>query len=242
MRPASRKNCEAKRSLRNEAISASEQKPACEAFMVRSTLCDSFRMALTSLSSCTLSCPSLPSADSNTRTLSSTNVMSIPHTAATSVAASVKNTRCIGVRIVPLIGRKHHPEHLGRESPTQRHTPLRCHSSNSALGTEDRNHPANGRNWWPNALRIGESAGASTSFLRRYSSAAFNIAARLRSTSSFVVAQDETLIRIAVCPCHLVDPHQQVPSAWRRSMVRNVRSAEPKETNTWLMTTSFSTS
>ena len=91
-------------------------------------------MALTSLSSCTLSCPSLPSADSNTRTLSSTNVMSIPHTAATSVAASVKNTRCIGVRIVPLIGRKHHPEHLGRESPTQRHIPLRCQQAIALWG------------------------------------------------------------------------------------------------------------
>ena len=38
------------------------------------------------------------------------------------------------------------------------------------------------------------------------------IASRLRSTSSLVVAQLETLIRIAAWPCHWVPPHQQVPS------------------------------
>jgi hypothetical protein len=38
------------------------------------------------------------------------------------------------------------------------------------------------------------------------------MAAALRSTSSFVVAQLDTLIRIADCPCHCVPPHQQVPS------------------------------
>jgi hypothetical protein len=32
------------------------------------------------------------------------------------------------------------------------------------------------------------------------------------STSSSVVAQDETLMRMAVRPCHTVPPHQQVPS------------------------------
>jgi hypothetical protein len=40
------------------------------------------------------------------------------------------------------------------------------------------------------------------------------IAVTLRSTSSSVVAQLDTLIRIAVCPCHCVPPHQQVPSFW----------------------------
>jgi len=39
------------------------------------------------------------------------------------------------------------------------------------------------------------------------------IAATLRSTSSSVVAQQETEIRIAVCPCQIVPAHQQVPSA-----------------------------
>src|SRR6266545_1075165 len=38
------------------------------------------------------------------------------------------------------------------------------------------------------------------------------MASRLRSISASVVAQDETLIRIAVCPCQTVPPHQQVPS------------------------------
>ena len=39
------------------------------------------------------------------------------------------------------------------------------------------------------------------------------IASRLFSTSSAVVAQDDTLIRIAGQPCHTVVPHQQAPSA-----------------------------
>src|SRR6516164_9128874 len=38
------------------------------------------------------------------------------------------------------------------------------------------------------------------------------IASTLRSTSSSVVAQHDTLMRIAVCPCHCVPPHQHVPS------------------------------
>jgi hypothetical protein len=38
------------------------------------------------------------------------------------------------------------------------------------------------------------------------------IAAALRSTSSSVVAQLDTLMRIAACPCHCVPPHQHVPS------------------------------
>jgi hypothetical protein len=39
------------------------------------------------------------------------------------------------------------------------------------------------------------------------------IAAALFSTSSRVVCQDETLIRIASRPCQTVPPHQQVPSS-----------------------------
>ena len=40
------------------------------------------------------------------------------------------------------------------------------------------------------------------------------MAATLRSTSSSVVAQDETLILIAALPCQKEPPHQQVPSRW----------------------------
>jgi hypothetical protein len=43
--------------------------------------------------------------------------------------------------------------------------------------------------------------------------AAAKIASRLFDTSRSVVAQDETLIRIALRPFHTVPPHQQVPSA-----------------------------
>ncbi len=45
-----------------------------------------------------------------------------------------------------------------------------------------------------------------------YFEAARNITSKLISTSSSVVAQEHTLIRMAVCPCHLVPPIQQVPS------------------------------
>lgn len=48
----------------------------------------------------------------------------------------------------------------------------------------------------------------------RTSSATRTMAARLRSTSSSVVAHDDTLMRMAVCPCHTVPPTQHVPSAW----------------------------
>ena len=41
------------------------------------------------------------------------------------------------------------------------------------------------------------------------------MAARLRSTSSSVVAHEETLMRIAVRPCQTVGPHQHVPSCCR---------------------------
>ena len=37
-----------------------------------------------------------------------------------------------------------------------------------------------------------------------------SIASKLFSTSASVVAHDDTLIRIAVCPCQTVAPHQQV--------------------------------
>jgi hypothetical protein len=45
-------------------------------------------------------------------------------------------------------------------------------------------------------------------------------ASRLCSTSSSVVAQDDTLIRMAVCPCQTVPPHQQVPSSWISEITR----------------------
>src|SRR5207244_7102527 len=63
-------------------------------------------------------------------------------------------------------------------------------------------------------------------------SAILRIAARLRSTSSSVVAQLETLIRIAVLPCHWVPPNQQVPSSCTPAMIRRVSSALPKPTST----------
>jgi hypothetical protein len=44
------------------------------------------------------------------------------------------------------------------------------------------------------------------------------MASRLRSTSAAVVAQEETLMRIAVLPCQTVPPHQQVPSSCTRRM------------------------
>jgi hypothetical protein len=62
-----------------------------------------------------------------------------------------------------------------------------------------------------------------------------------RSTSSSVVAQEHTLMRIAVWPCQTVPPHQQVPSRWIPAITRRVRSGSPKDTSTWFSTTSFST-
>jgi len=41
-------------------------------------------------------------------------------------------------------------------------------------------------------------------------------ASKLLSTSSSVVAHDDTLMRMAARPCQTVPPHQQVPSACRR--------------------------
>ena len=58
------------------------------------------------------------------------------------------------------------------------------------------------------------------------------MASRLRSTSTAVVAQEATLMRMAVRPCQVVGPHQQVPSCWIRSITRSVVPASPKETST----------
>ena len=66
------------------------------------------------------------------------------------------------------------------------------------------------------------------------------IASRLRSTSSSVVAHEETLMRIAVRPCQTVPPHQQVPSACSAGdHARASPSGSPNETSTWLSTTSL---
>jgi hypothetical protein len=52
------------------------------------------------------------------------------------------------------------------------------------------------------------------------SAATRTIASTLASTSASVVAQLDTLIRIAVRPCQTVPPHQQVPSAWSAAITR----------------------
>src|SRR5260370_18501839 len=78
-------------------------------------------------------------------------------------------------------------------------------------------------------------------YLARQSFAMRIITSRLRSTSVSVVAQEDTLIRIAVFPRQTVPPHQQVPFSWTRRITSRVTSGLPKDTNTWLMTTSFST-
>ena len=62
------------------------------------------------------------------------------------------------------------------------------------------------------------------------------------STSASVVAQDDTLIRIASRPCQRVPPHQQMPSACTAAMTCAVRASSPKATSTWLSATSLSTS
>ena len=56
--------------------------------------------------------------------------------------------------------------------------------------------------------------------------------ARLRSTSSSVVAHEDTLMRIAVRPCQTVPPHQHVPSACTPAMTRCVSAGSPNETST----------
>src|SRR2546429_3439082 len=68
------------------------------------------------------------------------------------------------------------------------------------------------------------------------------IACRLLSPSVSVVAHEDTLILIAVSPCQTVPPHQHVPSSWTRRITSRVTSGRLKDTNTWLITTSFSTS
>src|SRR4051812_10142158 len=75
----------------------------------------------------------------------------------------------------------------------------------------------------------------------RHDFAIRRIAAMDRSTSASVVAHEITLTRIAVCPCQTVAPHQQVPSSWMATITRRVRSGSPKDTRTWLSTTSLST-
>jgi hypothetical protein len=62
--------------------------------------------------------------------------------------------------------------------------------------------------------------------------ATHSITARQRSTSASVVAQLQTLMRIAVRPCHTVAPHQQVPSLCRAATTRRVRSGSPNATST----------
>ncbi len=62
-----------------------------------------------------------------------------------------------------------------------------------------------------------------------------------RSTSSSLVAQEDTSMRVAVWPCQTVPPHQHVPSDWICAIARWVVSASPNDTSTWLRTTSFNT-
>ena len=59
------------------------------------------------------------------------------------------------------------------------------------------------------------------------------IAAILASTSASVVAQPETLIRVAVRPCQTVPPHQQTPPACKPSITARVTSGAPKDTSSW---------
>src|SRR6266699_3672 len=49
---------------------------------------------------------------------------------------------------------------------------------------------------------------------------------------SSVVAQDETLMRIAACPCQTVPLHQQVPSTWSALITLCVVWSLPKLTRT----------
>ncbi|MDX6627891.1 MAG: hypothetical protein QOH00_137, partial [Gaiellales bacterium] len=49
----------------------------------------------------------------------------------------------------------------------------------------------------------------------------------------------ETLMRIAVRPCQTVPPHQHVPSACTPATTRSVEAGSPKDTSTWLSTTSL---
>src|SRR5262245_57280826 len=69
--------------------------------------------------------------------------------------------------------------------------------------------------------------------------AARRMASALFSMSASVVAQEQTLMRIAVRFCQTVTPHQQVPSACTASITRRVRSGPPNDTRTWFKTTSL---
>src|SRR5262249_2237438 len=69
--------------------------------------------------------------------------------------------------------------------------------------------------------------------------AAARTAAAERSTSSRVVRQFETEMRIACSPCQSVPPSQQVPSSCTRRITSAVRSPSSKRTSTWLSTTSL---
>ena len=70
--------------------------------------------------------------------------------------------------------------------------------------------------------------------------AASRIAPAERSTSSSLVRQFETEIRIAALPCQTVPESQHVPSSWTRLTVACVSaSSSPKRTSTWLSTTSL---
>src|SRR5580704_9012782 len=71
------------------------------------------------------------------------------------------------------------------------------------------------------------------------SPAVLSIAAILSSTSSSVVAHEETLMRIAARPCHTVPPHQHVPSFCKAAITARVLSSPPNDTSTWLSVTSF---
>ena len=73
----------------------------------------------------------------------------------------------------------------------------------------------------------------------RTSPATWRTAARLRSTSSSVVAHEETLMRIAARPFQCVPPHQQVPSRCTPRMTSVVTRSSPNATSTWLSTTSL---
>jgi hypothetical protein len=47
-----------------------------------------------------------------------------------------------------------------------------------------------------------------------------------------VVAHEDTLMRMAVCPCHTVPPTQHVPSAWIAERTCRVVSESPNDTRT----------
>jgi hypothetical protein len=63
------------------------------------------------------------------------------------------------------------------------------------------------------------------------------MASALCLMSSAVVAQPQTLIRMAGRCCHTVGPHQQVPSRWTAAMRASVCSSVAARTSTWLRST-----